>query len=542
MKHILKSFIVVLGVLFLILPITVKAESIEDKLILSEVVDDNVIVRYIPTILTNTTKNNNTIVADIIVPKTILMLPKEQAEVEQKEIKDKVNINLNSLLFSIMSGSSYYLVGIDSYIYSSTDENSDIIAIIPKGCIVEVKSIVNADWVKVHSSIYDGYVKTDVLDEQTYQSMLNAQVDKVRVDDWKFIYTEENEKSKKIGYLYKGEPVFLIGVNKIFEEEVIEGEEPKLKECWYNIRTIKGIVGYIHTDKELDQTKNYVVAEQYVKEKEIRRSIIESAIQLEGRIPYVWGGKPSTGGINSQILNGGGYDCSGFVCWSYMTANELFNKEFCNPADIMSTYAISRNAVEKDILTKKPADIGMIVTDGTIYTDVDGTVFYSPDEATKSSRKIKYDILQAVVKDVVEQKKQELLGEKEVKIEIVEKQEDKDEKAEEKIIVDKDKELDAKIKSYMLNNSLWSIIYNKEFNEETIDEMVSAFIEEAEKEGFIVADGRLTSADSTRTTNHCGIYVGDNKEGNPLYIHCTGGGVKISEYDFKVAYEFINLS
>ena len=83
MNHILKSFIVVLGVLFLILPITVKAESIEDKLILSEVVDDNVIVRYIPTILTNTTKNNNSIVADIIVPKTILMLPKEQAEVEQ---------------------------------------------------------------------------------------------------------------------------------------------------------------------------------------------------------------------------------------------------------------------------------------------------------------------------------------------------------------------------------------------------------------------------------------------------------------------------
>lgn len=201
-----------------------------------------------------------------------------------------------------------------------------------------------------------------------------------------------------------------------------------------------------------------------------RKAVVKAAISLEGKIPYVWGGKPQEKGWNElwdDKLHG--LDCSGFVTWAYWTGLDQ------NMADerLASTLAISRNVTKIDRSELMPGDLGMIIDDGTYYTDVNGNHFYSPEAAVSSNETIKADLEQ---KDIQKQLK-----------------------------AAKKKAKKAK----------------KDFDEDK-------FIKSA------TADVDLDVNNVKTHSNHVGIYVGKDKDGNDLWCHCTGGSIRtvvVNNYD-----------
>lgn len=93
-----------------------------------------------------------------------------------------------------------------------------------------------------------------------------------------------------------------------------------------------------------------------------RKRIVDTALSLVGKVPYLWGGKSSKPGIDEtwwQYLSNGkqnGLDCSGFVRWVYQTAgyeDDVTNK-------LWSTYQMRSDLedISKDEL--QPGDIGLL--------------------------------------------------------------------------------------------------------------------------------------------------------------------------------------
>lgn len=88
-------------------------------------------------------------------------------------------------------------------------------------------------------------------------------------------------------------------------------------------------------------------------------ALLTTASSLLGMVPYEWGGKPSKAGYDSSwwtIQDGKqkGLDCSGFVCWSFMTAG------YGNYNNLYSTYDTlkTQEYISKDEL--KPGDLGLL--------------------------------------------------------------------------------------------------------------------------------------------------------------------------------------
>lgn len=210
-----------------------------------------------------------------------------------------------------------------------------------------------------------------------------------------------------------------------------------------------------------------------------RKAVVKAAMSLEGKIPYVWGGKPQEKGWNElwdDKLHG--LDCSGFVTWAYWTG---LDQDMADER-LASTLAISRNVKKIDCSELMPGDLGMIIDDGTYYTDVNGNHFYSPEAAVTSNEKIKEDLVR---KDIQKQLK-----------------------------AAKKKAKKAK----------------KNFDEDK-------FLKSA------TADIDLDVNNVKTHSNHVGIYVGKDKDGNDLWCHCTGGSIRtvvVNNYDqFRYFYRVL---
>lgn len=106
----------------------------------------------------------------------------------------------------------------------------------------------------------------------------------------------------------------------------------------------------------------------------IRKTIIQTALSLVGKVPYEWGGKASHPGYDtiwwSYNEDNGlqhGLDCSGFVQWTYMTSG------FSNDVyDLMiSTKAIKQSKLRRTTKDElKPGDIGVTNRMGTNHTGI----------------------------------------------------------------------------------------------------------------------------------------------------------------------------
>ena len=145
-------------------------------------------------------------------------------------------------------------------------------------------------------------------------------------------YKDAQEKCVRLGHLVNGkglkESVFLnIGQNLVTEE----------------------MIQYV--DMLLKEDMN-----------EARKALIQTAVQLVGKVPYEWGGKAQKAGYDTAwwSLNGigiqKGLDCSGFVQWCFVTAG--FDDSICKT--LISTEEILKNTspVSEDEL--QPGDIGLI--------------------------------------------------------------------------------------------------------------------------------------------------------------------------------------
>lgn len=106
----------------------------------------------------------------------------------------------------------------------------------------------------------------------------------------------------------------------------------------------------------------------------IRKTIIQTALSLVGRVPYEWGGKASHPGYDTlwwsyNEENGlqHGLDCSGFVQWTYMTSgfpSDIYGKLHSTKAILSS----SLKRVSKENL--KPGDVGVTNRLGTNHTGI----------------------------------------------------------------------------------------------------------------------------------------------------------------------------
>ena len=89
-----------------------------------------------------------------------------------------------------------------------------------------------------------------------------------------------------------------------------------------------------------------------------RKRIIETAMLLEGKIPYDWGGKPVNPGWNEKWNRSNGLDCSGYVQWVYWTALGI-------DSGLESTYAISSSCKRINKNDLQPGDLGLMFKGGS---------------------------------------------------------------------------------------------------------------------------------------------------------------------------------
>lgn len=95
---------------------------------------------------------------------------------------------------------------------------------------------------------------------------------------------------------------------------------------------------------------------------EARAGLVETAVSLVGKVPYLWGGKARQAGYDPSwwtlLPNGkkNGLDCSGFVQWAYITAG--FPEEVTNKLATTQTILSTCQTVDKEDL--QPGDIGLL--------------------------------------------------------------------------------------------------------------------------------------------------------------------------------------
>lgn len=88
-------------------------------------------------------------------------------------------------------------------------------------------------------------------------------------------------------------------------------------------------------------------------------ALLSTASSLLGMVPYEWGGKPTKTGYDNSwwtIQNGKqkGLDCSGFVCWAFMTAGYGNFKNLYSTGTILATQEyISKSELQ-------PGDLGLL--------------------------------------------------------------------------------------------------------------------------------------------------------------------------------------
>lgn len=109
-----------------------------------------------------------------------------------------------------------------------------------------------------------------------------------------------------------------------------------------------------------------------------RMQAVNTAVSSQGRIKYVWGGKPSNPDWQtSWDEKTAGLDCSGFISFIYWNTTGIHNEGF------ESTYAIARHAAPISEDELQPGDLGMLNDRGTYWTV--GDVAYDTREAADTA-------------------------------------------------------------------------------------------------------------------------------------------------------------
>ncbi len=195
---------------------------------------------------------------------------------------------------------------------------------------------------------------------------------------------------------------------------------------------------------------------------QIRKDIVDLALLCKGKIHYLWGGKSQSTDKNS-LPNA--LDCSGFVAWVYGAATDL---KFSNLYSTQSISASYKKIKKSDL---KPGDLGTKLDSGSHFEDSRGNIFYSAQQAACSNSSYNEMI--------------------DGKIYHFQKRYDRIDHKIEECDNDEKKDLLSRMKKV----------------EKIIDRLrrkkVSNFVR------FL--------------TSHVGIYVGKNKNGENVWVHCTGG-------------------
>lgn len=106
--------------------------------------------------------------------------------------------------------------------------------------------------------------------------------------------------------------------------------------------------------------------ETYTWREELRQKVYET----EGQIKYTWGMKPTFEGWTQEQ----GLDCSGYIEYIYNSLDRV-DYNGC----IESTYTISRETDKIDYTDLCIGDLGMIIDDGSYYTNDIGEMNYTGD-------------------------------------------------------------------------------------------------------------------------------------------------------------------
>lgn len=243
-----------------------------------------------------------------------------------------------------------------------------------------------------------------------------------------------------------------------------------------------------------------------------RKKIVNTAISCEGKIHYVWGGKPLSPEFLPSWEKGiGGLDCSGFVTWVYWNALGTKNAD----PGLMSTYSISRNKEEISYAELLPGDLGMITDEGTYYTDIVGNKFVSSGLAAQSSQKLKDRH-----KEIIEEKKEQQASQKSA------------ESSKKKVSKDDTKKdtVGQKTKASARKHTK-----NASSEDKKTDRIAES-----------LTSSQLSASNSTTHASHVGIYVGKDENGDDLWCHCTGGSIRtvvVNHYDrFQHYYRILPVS
>lgn len=244
--------------------------------------------------------------------------------------------------------------------------------------------------------------------------------------------------------------------------------------------------GYVIDCLSLNEDSDYFYG--YYGLPEVRKELVNTALSCEGRIKYVWGGKPASPDYLSSWEEGiGGLDCSGFVSWVYWHTLNTENVD----SGLLSTYSISRSQEEISHEELLPGDLGMITDEGTSYTDIAGNKFFARELAVSSSQRLR--------KEYQKQKEEQTL---------------------------KGKQTDKK----------------KAKKAETSEKNTRS---DGKEQKIILTPFQLASPDARTHASHVGIYVGKDQEGNEIWCHCTGGNIRtvvVGSYDrFQHYYRVLSV-
>lgn len=104
----------------------------------------------------------------------------------------------------------------------------------------------------------------------------------------------------------------------------------------------------------IDEDAAYALEQALSESDSNTKALLTNAAALIGRVPYLWGGKPTKAGYDTSwwtIRDGKqlGLDCSGFVAWSYLSSG------YSSWNDLYSTGAILAN---EEVISKEELQIG----------------------------------------------------------------------------------------------------------------------------------------------------------------------------------------
>ena len=268
-------------------------------------------------------------------------------------LKEEAEKKARSFGFSVDEA---YLATRDDYIYNTPDGIK--MAYLPQNSIVRVLDL--SEWSLVRSGGIEGYVKTTSL-THSFEDFINSDRLIETINVWDFAYSTA-DGNEKISLVLPG------------DYEVVEEGARDL------IRLHDGKTGYVNRQTVY---QGNVKATLYNEDDMLRLSFISYALPLEGKVPYVWGGKPYI--KDGEITIGSGLDCSGLIEYCAMCLKRDYGIELnCN--DYLSTESISRTL--DNTFAPKFGDLGLKEGTGTYYTDSVGRRYPTPDLAEQGSEEL----------------------------------------------------------------------------------------------------------------------------------------------------------